>query len=50
MMAHTAKFDWTLILNGEFLFSKNNDTIVLIQEDRLRNRFRHIELTKLNRR
>lgn len=48
MMIHTAEFDWTLILGGEFDFIKNGNTVVLVQEDKERNRFRKIELSKSN--
>ena len=48
MVMHTAEFDWTLILGGEFNYSKSGNTIILIQEDKNRNRFRKIELTKSN--
>ena len=48
MVMHTAEFDWTLILGGDFSYSKSGNTIILIQDDKARNRFRKIELTKIN--
>ena len=44
LVPHTAEFDPSLILNGDFLFIKNNKTIVLMQEDKIRNRSRYLEL------
>ena len=44
LVPHTAEFDPSLILNGEFLFIKNNETIILMQEDKIRNRSRYLEL------
>lgn len=48
LVIHTTEFDWTLILGGYFNYSKNSNTFVLTQEDKVYNRMRHIELTKLN--
>lgn len=47
LFSHTAEFDPSLILNGEFLYVRNNETIILIQKDKKRGRQRYIELTKL---
>lgn len=48
LVPHTAEFDWSLILNGEFLFIKKNEAIILIQKDKKRDRLRYIELNKQN--
>ncbi len=45
---HTAEFDWTLILNGNFEFSYNDQVLTLKQNDIKHNRKRTISLTKQN--
>ncbi|HSP88994.1 MAG TPA: hypothetical protein VLN45_12735 [Ignavibacteriaceae bacterium] len=45
---HTADFDWTLILNGEFEFTYDGVKLILTQNDLQFNRFRKIELIKQN--
>lgn len=42
---HTAEFDWTLILNGDFTYSNDGEKITLIQNDTAHRRYRTIELT-----
>jgi len=46
LFPHTAEFDPSLILNGEFLIVRKNIMIILTQKDEKRNRERYIELTK----
>lgn len=46
LFPHTAEFDPSLILNGEFLFIKKNEVIIFIQKDKKRDRLRFMELTK----
>jgi hypothetical protein len=43
---HTAEFDWTLILNGEFTVTRDAWKIVLEQLDGTHDRFVRLELTK----
>ncbi len=43
---HTAEFDWTLILNGEFYFIYDGNKLILKQNDMNHNRYRDIELLK----
>lgn len=45
---HTAEFDWTLILNGDFEYSYNGNTLTLRQSDTQHNRVRTILLDKQN--
>lgn len=47
LSAHRANFDWSLILNSEFLFIRKDEKIFLIQKGKKRERQRYIELTKL---
>jgi hypothetical protein len=47
LSAHTANFDWTLILDGNFGFRRSGATITLSQKDDVRERTRRIELSKL---
>jgi hypothetical protein len=44
-VAHTAEFDWTLILNGDFTYSNDGNKITLIQNDIKYRRVRTLELT-----
>lgn len=44
-VGHTAEFDWTLILNGEFSFSFDGKTLTLTQNDQKYKRYRIIVLT-----
>jgi hypothetical protein len=41
---HTAEFDWTLILNGDFTYSFDGNILTLIQDDIKYRRYRTIEL------
>jgi hypothetical protein len=43
---HTANFDWTLILNGDFEFTSEGTALTLTQADAQHNRFRKIEMKK----
>jgi hypothetical protein len=43
--AHTAEFDWTLILNGDFAYFNDGHKITLTQDDTKYRRYRSIELT-----
>ena len=43
---HTAEFDWTLILNGDFSFTFNGLHLVLQQNDTEYHRVRTINLTR----
>jgi len=43
---HRAHFDWSLILNGEFLFTRKDKSIILFQKDKKRERQRYVKLTK----
>jgi hypothetical protein len=45
---HTADFDWTLILNGDFEFSYNDRVLTLTQNDTEHDRKRTLLLTKQN--
>ena len=47
-VAHTAEFDWTLILGGDFNFSFDGKTLTLTQNDTKYNRYRTIILTYQN--
>lgn len=49
MAVHTANFDWTLILNGEFSYTNRNNVIVMIQADTVHHRYRKIELTNTSK-
>ena len=44
--AHTAEFDWTLILNGSFSFQLNGSDVVLSQQDSEHQRYRRIDLNR----
>ena len=46
-VAHTAEFDWTLILGGEFAFSFDGRTLKLTQDDTKYHRHRVIVLKYL---
>lgn len=48
LIGHRANFNWSLILNGEFLFIRKDEKIFLIQKDKKRDRLRYIELNKQN--
>jgi len=43
---HTAEFDWTLILNGDFEFTFDGSRLVLQQNDTKHHRFRVIDLIR----
>jgi hypothetical protein len=45
---HTAEFDWSLILNGNFNLAQNGKALILEQNDTKQNRKRIISLTKQN--
>lgn len=45
---HTAEFDWTLILDGEFFISYEGKTILMKQQDIKYKRVRTILLSKQN--
>ncbi|OGU75359.1 MAG: hypothetical protein A2V93_09845 [Ignavibacteria bacterium RBG_16_34_14] len=45
-VAHTANFDWSLILNGKFNFTYDGKKLILKQNDRINNRYRTIDLIK----
>ena len=45
-VAHTAEFDWTLILNGAFSFTYDGVHLVLVQQDEQHQRHRFIELAR----
>ena len=46
LVLHTAEFDWSLILNGDFQYFRDGSKIVLTQGDVQRNRSRRIEIQK----
>lgn len=46
-VAHTAEFDWTLILDGDFTLSFDGSHLVLQQDDVQSQRMRVIDLTRL---
>jgi hypothetical protein len=43
---HTAEFDWTLILNGEFSFTFDGSRLLLEQQDQRHRRHRTIDLKR----
>jgi hypothetical protein len=45
-VAHTAEFDWTLILNGDFSYTFDGVHLVLVQQDQEYQRYRRLELTR----
>jgi hypothetical protein len=45
-VAHTAEFDWTLILNGDFSYTFDGVHLVLVQQDQEYQRHRRLELTR----
>lgn len=47
LTAHTANFDWTLILGGNFGYRRIECMIIFSQKDSVRARTRRIELSKL---
>lgn len=46
LTAHTADFDWTLILGGNFGYRRSGTKIIFSQNDSARERTRRIELSK----
>lgn len=47
-IGHYADFDWTLILDGEFSYALDENTLTLTQDDTKHKRKYKIELTKTN--
>ena len=47
-VAHTAEFDWTLILNGDFVYAFDGKTLTLTQDDTKFHRFRTIKIALQN--
>lgn len=47
LAGHTAEFDWSLILSGEFDYSFDGKNLTLTQHDTKRERFHRATLTKL---
>lgn len=45
-VVHTAEFDWTLILNGDFQYTFDGSHLVLLQKDDQYHRLRNINLTR----
>ncbi len=41
---HTAEFDWSLIIDGEFLFTADRGTVVLEKYDAERDRLQRLEI------
>ena len=49
LVGHTAEFDWSLILNGEFDYSFDGKNLILTQHDTKRGRFHRATLIKEGR-
>lgn len=48
LVPHTAEFDWSLILSGEFEYTFDGKNFMLTQNDIKYYRYRKIDLTKVN--